>query len=171
MATLIKSLLSTDLLNSLFLLRTQAAWALLGYLLPRALPGEGVPLRLPATPGHTTRQPSACSYQHGDWASKSQREVVHSHSPARWSRTEGSKNHLEPQQLQHPGINHFATSTASSETARFPVVSALLPSATLYCKQRATQKKAPWCPISGLGAGGGKEADCVAAPEGNIPVL
>lgn len=55
MATLIKSLLSTDLLNSLFLLRTQAAWALLGYLLPRALPGEGVPLRLPATPGHTTQ--------------------------------------------------------------------------------------------------------------------
>lgn len=41
MATLIKSLLSTDLLNSLFLLRTQAAWALLGYLLPHALPGEG----------------------------------------------------------------------------------------------------------------------------------
>lgn len=41
MATLIKSLLSTDLLKSLFPLRTQAAWAFLGYLLPLAHSGEG----------------------------------------------------------------------------------------------------------------------------------
>lgn len=47
-----------------------------------------------------------------------------------------------------------AASTGSSETGRFPVVSAPLPSATLYCKQRATLNKALWCPVSGQGGGG-----------------
>lgn len=50
-----------------------------------------------------------------------------------------------------------ATSAASSETGRFPVVSAPFPSATLYCKHRATLNEARWCPIS---AGGGGRLLC-----------
>lgn len=65
---------------------------------------------------------------------------------------------------RHPTTS--ATGAASSETGRFPVVSAPFPSATLYCKQRATLKQARWCPVSCRG----KEADCSASPEGNITV-
>lgn len=61
----------------------------------------------------------------------------------------------------HPTAS--ATSAASSsETGRFPVVSAPLPLATLSCKQRATLNKALRCPVSGLG--GGEEARRQAAP-------
>lgn len=58
---------------------------------------------------------------------------------------------------RHPATS--AADEASSETGRFPVVSAPLPSATLYCKQRATLTKAPWCPVSGW-EGGGRLLPC-----------
>ena len=80
--------------------------------------------------------------------------------------TEPSRVSVTPRECSTPHRWHPTASAtgaaSSSETGRFPVVSAPLPLATLSCKQRATLNKALRCPISGLG--GGEEARRQAAP-------
>lgn len=75
----------------------------------------------------------------------------------------GLSNWTRTHHCRHP------TTSASSETGRFPVVSAPFPSATLYCKQRATLNKAPRCPVSGWG--GGEEADGLVLQREALPRL
>lgn len=71
--------------------------------------------------------------------------------------TEPPRVSVTPRECSTPHRWHPTASAtgaaSSSETGRFPVVSAPLPLATLSCKQRATLNKALRCPISGLGGG------------------
>lgn len=60
-------------------------------------------------------------------------------------------NSAPPPASRHPSTS--ATGAVSSETGRFPVVSAPFPSATLYCKHRAPLTEARGCPVSGRGRG------------------
>lgn len=124
----------------------------------------------PGLPGHSTGWPSETCPALARWLSCGGPRGRGSSQPSRClGGKEGGENHPEPQQLDGTALCRLpttsATSRASSETGRFPVVAAPFPSATLYCKQRATLKKALRCPVSG----GGREADCHASLEGNIP--
>ena len=108
--------------------------------------------------GHPMGQPCTCSgFAFGRGSGKPEGEAI---SSLRGGCVAGKGNRIIPNRsssrstLRRPRPTASAASTASSETARFPVVSAPLPSATLYCKQRATSNKALRCPVSGRGGGG-----------------
>lgn len=160
-------------------LRSVRTWAAPGpggtrWLLPHVLPGKGTEFswfHLPLTEDAQATPPLhgiACASSPVPRLGRGGQKV------GLFTASEGTghrgmeKQHPEPGQLHRPHCRHpttSATGTASSETGRFPVVSALLPSATLYCKQRAPLNKARGCPVSGRG----REAGCLAAPERTLP--